>query len=421
MLALSFLGLALKLFAQGMSEYDLPPINYSSTTTSNAADELDCALRSGALTQDHPDRLTLLRRVLNHLQIPAETQTLVFSKTSLQLDLIRPERPRALYFSDDSYLGYVQNGLFELTVTDPNLGLVFYAIHPKERHVERSQNCLNCHGGSRTDKWPGVFVRSVYVNEEGNLHGDAPTAVIRHDSPLSERWGGWYVTGSHGRSRHLGNAIALRRDGLPVIDVEKGANLRDLSSFFDPSAYLRPDSDIVALMVLEHQCEMHNRLSRALLRTRKWLAYQKELDAAFGRPPSEEPTGTARRVIDDETERIVEYMLFCKEERLPSGGISGAGDFEKAFRANRRADAQGRSLKDFELERRLFEYRCSYMIYSQAFEHLPEELKRSVYRRLFAILNAETLPEKYEHLRPNERQAISDILLETKTEIPRYL
>ena len=407
--------------AQGMAEYDLPPLNYSSAPTTNAADRFARDWTASRPADHSPHPLDLLRRVLDYFQIPEASQTLVFSKTSLQLDLIRPDRPRAVYFSDNAYLGFVRNGLFELTVTDPDLGVVFYAVHPQKRSVERSQNCMNCHGGARTDKWPGVFVRSVLVDQDGNMHGDAPTAVIRHDTPLDQRWGGWYVTGLHGKGRHLGNLIASRVGGRATMDSEKGANLQDLSGFFDTSAYLRPDSDIVALLVLEHQCEMHNRLTRAMLRCRKWLQYQRELDRALDRHSGPLPSGTAQRVIDDETERILEYMLFCGEERLPSGGVSGAGDFEEAFRANRKTDSQERSLKDFELKRRLFQYRCSYMIYSDAFESLSPELKRSVYQGLFAILSAEELPEKYAHLRPNERRIIREILLETKPEIAEFL
>ena len=406
-----------------LEEYEDPPIYYSKAATDNIADALNTRFHSGEFAPESWSRQRQLSAFLKELEIPEETQTLVFSKTSLQRDGIHPRRPRALYFSDDHYMGYVQGGLFELTVTDPKLGLVFYAVDPRKRAIQRSQDCLGCHGGPNTDYWPGVFIRSVVPDEDGEFTPSAGSKITEHSSPMKERWGGWYVTGKHGDQRHMGNAFAKETINGPRIDTEDGANLTDLSDFFDSTPYLRPDSDIVALMVLEHQCEMHNRLSRAMLRTRKWMAYQKSLNEALNAVGVEdsEPTGTAKMVMDSETERVVEYLLFCGEERLPFGGVEGAGDFEVAFRENRREDAKGRSLKDFELKRRLFEYRCSYMIYSKIFDYLSPELKTSIYRRLFEVLQAEELPEKYAHLRPNERLAIQEILLETKPEISEFL
>lgn len=406
-----------------LEEYEDPPIRYSQARTDNVADALHLKFQSGEFAPKEWSRQRQLIEFLKELEIPQETQTLVFSKTSLQRDGIHPKRPRALYFSDDAYMGFVQGGLFELTVTDPELGLVFYAVDPRARTIKRSQDCLGCHGGPNTDYWPGVFIRSVLPDQDGEFTPSAGSKITQHSSPLKERWGGWYVTGQHGDSRHLGNSFYEVTENGPEIDMEPGANLNDLSSFFDDTPYLRGDSDIVALMVLEHQCEMHNRLSRAMLRTRKWMAYQESLNEALNEAGVKDasPSGTAKMVMDSETERVVEYLLFCGEERLPFGGIQGAGDFESAFRKNRVEDSKGRSLKDFELKRRLFEYRCSYMIYSKIFDHLSDELKSSIYNRLFQILQAEELPEKYGHLRPNERKAIQEILLETKPEIRDFL
>ncbi len=406
-----------------LEEYEDPPIRYSQAETDNVADALHLRFQSGEFAPKEWSRKRQLVEFLKELEIPQASQTLVFSKTSLQRDGIHPKRPRALYFSDDAYMGYVQGGLLELTVTDPELGLVFYAVDPRERTIKRSQDCLGCHGGPNTDYWPGVFIRSVLPDEDGEFTPSAGSKIIQHTSPMKDRWGGYYVTGKHGDGRHLGNAFYEMTSSGPEIDSETGANVTDLSQFFDASPYLRNDSDIVALMVLEHQCEMHNRLSRAMLRTRKWMAYQKSLNEALNEAGVNDtsPSGTAKMVMDSETERVVEYMLFCGEERLPFGGIEGAGDFEKAFLKSKVTDSKGRSLKDFELKRRLFEYRCSYMIYSKIFDHLSPELKSSIYNRLFEILRAQELPDKYSHLRPNERRIIQEILLETKPEIQDFL
>jgi len=185
--------------------------------------------------------------------------------------------------------------------------------------------------------------------------------------------------------------------------------------------HLRPDSDIVALMVLEHQCEMHNRLSRSMLRVRKWADYQKNIYKALGEEEPAEPSGTLLTVLNGARDDLVEYLLFKDEVALPDGGISGTGDYEKAFRKNRVKDSEGRSLKDFDLKTRLFKYRCSYMIYSEAFENLPPVLKRAVYEKMFAILEAEEPPDECRHLPSRERRAIREILLATKPEINELL
>jgi hypothetical protein len=407
--------------AQRIAAYEEPPLNYSSTITSNRADRINQQWQAGTVKGLDKYGLPAIRTFLKLLKIPEESQTLVFSKTSLQYARISPQNPRALYFSDDAYFGWVPGGIYELTLNDPQLGLVFYEINPHRPNIRRSRNCLNCHAGSRTRDWPGVLIRSVYPEEDGRPMGQAGGFVTKHDSPMNERWGGWYVTGHHGKSEHLGNSIAKWADGNASVDSVAGSNVTDLGGHFDTTEHVRPDSDIVALMVLEHQCEMHNRLSRGLLRVRKWAHRQKDFQRMIGKPILEEPTGTLLTVLNGERDRIIDYLLFEDEITLPDGGIRGAGDFEKGFRRNRKPDSKDRSLKDFDLKTRLFKYRCSYMIYSEAFENLPDMLKGTVYRRLFEILEDTEPSEKYAHLPARERRAIRDILLATKPDIKKHL
>lgn len=407
--------------AQRNAAYEEPPLNYSDTVTSNRAERIEEHWRAGGLPGADNYGHAALRAFLQAFKVPVESQVLVFSKTSLQYPLINPRSPRAIYFSDDAYFGWTPGGIYELTLNDPRLGLVFYGVDPKRRRIERNQECLNCHAGSRVQDWPGVFVRSVFPEADGTPMGQAGSFVIGHDSPLENRWGGWYVTGNHGAATHLGNGIATWRDGRGVIDTAANSNLTDLGGKFDPDLHLRPDSDIVALMVLEHQCEMHNRLSRALLRVRKWRHKQERFYQVIGEPMPEEPTGTLLTVLNGERDRILEYLLFANEAPLPADGIRGAGDFERAFLRNRKPDPRDRSLKDFDLQTRLFKHRCSYMIYSEAFTLLPPLLKRAIYRELFAILESEAPPAKFAHLPRAERAAIREILLATQPEIRTLL
>lgn len=409
--------------AQSPAEYEQPPLQYSASPASNAVSVLQARLAAGEWSPTGASENDRLRAVLDALGVPVESQVLVFSKTSLQRDRISPRRPRAIYFSEDCYVGWVPGGLIEVAVTDPALGVVFYRVDPRERagmRIERDPDCLSCHGAALTRYWPGLIVRSVFPDASGEPLTAAGSFLIGHESPLAERWGGWYVTGQSGSLRHMGNVTARLAGRDAVMDRAAGANLTDLSRFFPVADYLRPDSDIVALLVLEHQTSMMNRLVTGALRVRKWLTYQQNLQRERGEPVSAEPVGTARRVVESEARRILEYLLFGDEAPFPPEGIRGGSAFAEAFRRHRRTDAHGRSLKDFDLRTRLFTWRCSYMIYSQAFDALPPALYAAVARGLGEVLCGTEPPPAFRHLAAEERAGIREILAATKPDLTRF-
>lgn len=410
-------------WAQGPAEYEQPPLNYSATPASNAVSTLQARLAAGTWTPRGATEQERLRAWLDALEVPVESQVLVFSKTSLQRDRIGPAHPRAVYFSDDAYVGWVPGGLIEVAVTDAQLGVAFYRVDPRAPagpRVERDPDCLSCHGAALTRHWPGLIARSVFPDATGEPLTGAGSFLVGHETPLGDRWGGWYVTGHAGSLRHLGNVTATLQGHEVALDREAGANLTDLSRSFPVADYLRPDSDIVALLVLEHQVGMLNRLVTGALRARKWLTYQQDLQRERGEPVSDQPQGSARRVVQSEAERIVEYLLFCDEAAFPPEGIRGGGDFERAFQRQRRADARGRSLRDFDLRTRLFTWRCSPLIYSRAFDALPPVLFEAVARRLAEVLSAAEPPPRFRHLSASERAGIREILAATKPELLRF-
>jgi hypothetical protein len=364
-----------------------------------------------------------MRQILAALGVPEASQVLVFSKTSLQKDLISPSTPRAMFFSDDCYVGWVPGGMAEFSGIDPHLGPIFYFLNPDRPdratpRLDRPENCMNCHGGSMTNNVPGVMIRSVFTDHDGGLLLQAGTSLIDHTSPLESRWGGWYVTGKHGDSRHMGNATANVHGSSVDLNREKGANLTDLSGHFNTSRYLRPDSDIVALMTLEHQVAMHSRLTEAAYDLRSAITRQKALRRELNEPETDEFVGSTKTVAESHAQKVLQCLLFCGEAEMPDGGIDGSRDFKDAFRANRRTSPEGKSLKDFQLLTRLFKYRCSYLIYSAQWDALPERFRLLLYDRLLAILTATSPVRGFEHLGPGERTDILQILRTTKQDLP---
>src|SRR6476646_8176750 len=195
--------------------FDRPPINYSTAKTDNLVTRLQQRIDSGEVKLPFADEFGYLPAVLKELKVPTSSQMLVFSKTSLQRDRIGPRTPRAVYFNDDLYVGFCRLGeVMEVAVADPQLGNVFYTLTQepaaKPKSPGTTENCLSCHL-SRQQGIPALTVRSVYPDREGNPILSGGSFRTDHTSPLKERWGGWYVTGTHGSQTHLGNLILPRR------------------------------------------------------------------------------------------------------------------------------------------------------------------------------------------------------------------
>jgi len=404
-------------------DFEHEPINYATATPNNAVTQLQARLDSGDAELKYDSDVGYLKSVLEQLQIPVSSQTLVFSKTSLQRQKISPRTPRAIYFNDEMYVGYCQNGeVVELSAADPQLGAVFYTMEqdatPKPRFERQVDNCLLCHGSSHTRGVPGHFIRSVYVDNVGFPVLAMGTHRIDHSSPLSKRWGGWYVTGTHGGQEHLGNLIVAGKQEREPVNNSAGQNVTDLNSRLKTAAYLSPHSDLIALMVLEHQTEAHNLLTRASFQTREALYSEARLNKELGEPDGHRWESTTTR-IKSSCEALVKYMLFSDEAPL-TARLQGTSTFADDFAKRGLRDPQDRSLRDFDLERRLFKYPCSYLIYSAAFDQLPGEAKALVYRRLWDVLSGADQTKPFAHLTETDRTAIREILLATKSGLPDY-
>ena len=407
----------------GQLEFDREPIRYSKAEVDDPIARLQERLEQGDVQLQHDDKHGYLLSVLAELDVPPESQMLVFSKTSLQARQITPSSPRALYFNDDIYVGYVRRGdVIELSAVDAQQGPIFYTLAQQEseqpRFVRDRGHCLSCHASARTRDVPGFLMRSVYTSASGLPYFGAGSYTSTHSSPLRERWGGWYVTGEHGAARHMGNVVAPNRDDPEQLDLEAGANVAGLEQYCQIEHYPTPHSDIVALMVLGHQGEMHNWITRANFSTRTALYQSRAMNEALGRPLHQLSESTERR-LDSVAEKLVSYLLFVDEAKLQDP-IRGTSDFAEKFAELGPFDRQGRTLRQFDLVERMFAYPLSYLIYSDSFNSLPEEALSRVYRRLWDVLTGRVKSREFAHLHPERRQAILEILRDTKEDLPDY-
>ena len=407
--------------AHGADEYELPPIEYSRSTADNRVSELQTAIERGEATLRPESRLGYLQTLLRNLEIRADTQMLVFSKTSMQRDRLLPRTPRAIYFNDDTYVGYCHLGkAIEIATADPKLGAVFYTLDQNEKPeptiIRQTQNCLQCHGATQTDGIPGFLVRSLFVGAGGLPILSEGSHRVDHTTPIKDRWGGWYVSGLHGSQTHLGNFVVRDRDAPRPWKNEDGLNVVELEDRFSTRNYLTPHSDIVALLVFEHQTLVHNLITKASFTARQALHYETGLNRALGEPEGKRLESTTRR-IESAGEKLLQGLLMADEAPLHDR-IAGASEFADKFVQVGPHDGQGRSLRDLCLSVRLFKYPCSYLIYSRAFDELPPVMKGYVTSRLQDIL-AGRGGEGFAHLSASDRQAIVEILQETKPDLWR--
>jgi hypothetical protein len=396
---------------------------YFSAVPDDPVARLQKRLNTGQARLEWYDRHGYLRAVLRELNVSPASQMLVFSKTSFQRDRISPRTPRALYYNDQVYVGWVQNGdVLEISAVDAKQGTVFYTLRQektsKPRFVRQTYDCLQCHQSSvTTGDVPGLVVRSVFAGADGNPELRAGTFVTSDDSPFEERWGGWYVTGTHGRQRHMGNVVArgAGEDGEVTLDRDAGANVFDLAKFLDTAPYLTRHSDIVALLVLEHQTTVHNLLTKANYLTRDALRDERRMNAFENKNPDERRPATQSRV-QNAVEPLVRALLFSGAAPL-TDSVAGTSPFAKKFAAiPGPRDKQGRSLRDLDLKTRLLRYPLSFLIYSDAFDALPGPAKDHVYQRLRDILGGKDTSKEFAHLSDVDRRAIFEILRDTKAD-----
>ena len=412
--------LATRASAQQVEPFEEPPINYSATPTNDRATAISAKFQSRAMEIRSMPAKKRLQWLLAELGVPVESQIFVFSKTSLQRELINPETPRVLYFSDEAYIGWSPTGAFEVAVFDAKLGATFYVFEPhatkEEPLLARSGDCLLCH--SRHEHTPSLRTRSVFPDANGEPLSGSGSSNIAPSTPLAERWGGWYVTGTKAPFEHRGNLTGKKIDDFEGPAAQPTRNLLSLEGVVDTRRYLLKTSDVVPLLMHDHQVHVHNVLSKANQDARIALHRWPAMREILGLPKDAPPQGSCLVVFDSQAEKVLDALLCRDEAAWPAGGIQGDGVFAPAYAKTRKPDAKGRSLRDLDLQTRLFRYRCSPLIYSESFATLPKELHDIILLRLSSGLRAFPPSPSFGHLPDDERAAIHEILSATLPNLP---
>ena len=406
-------------------DQEYPVINYSGPATHNRVWRLQQRLHSGQLKLEWEPRWGYLRSLLKALDINIDSQVLVFSKTSLQTEQISAKTPRAIYFNDDTYVGWVQgSALTEFTVIDAEAGVVFFGLDNRAEaptQMEREGGrCLTCHdtysmmGGGV----PRVLAMSSPVDDPLDTRPFTTASEVDDRTPVSQRWGGWYVTGHQGRQNHFGNLPLREEEGQEALHRPAARDVATLAAYFDTGNYLTDKSDIAALMVLEHQAFVQNQITRVNYKVRSMMA----------RDGHAQPAPHAWDQVNSKDQAMMRTMiepllraLFCADAVPLDDRIASSSGFASRFSAQGPRDRKGRSLRELDLNRRLLRYPLSYLIYSEHFDALPDYVLDYIGTRIVGALTGTDNTGLGAQLSASDREAIKQILIDTKPRFGRML
>jgi hypothetical protein len=382
-----------------------PAVGYVGRPTTDRVATLNQALVDRAKTLRRDDRTGYLQPVLDALGLSVDSQLLVFSKTGVQRAFTSPHNPRALFFDSSVVVGYIPGApLIEIAAHDPQQGVVFYTLdqHASTPSFTRATMCLTCHVSATTLGVPGLIARSNAVGEDGNVMPQLGSNDVTHQTPHPDRWGGWFVTSEalvpYSQRAHAGN-ITFSSGGVTSNQVF----MEWLSSEPETRGYLSPTSDIVALLLFDHQAHAINLLTR--------LNWESRVIAAGG------PAGTADGSLAPLETELADYLLF-DGEAPPSVALEARPGFAQHFAAAFPKDRRGRSLADLDLAKRIARYPCSYMVYSPAFDALRPDVREAVYQRMIDALTRRDRRDERGRASAEDRRAVLEILRDTKPDFP---
>jgi hypothetical protein len=384
--------------------YGKPAVDYFAVSVDDPVSRLQEQIRKGAVTLRSDQQHGYLRSVLKHLEVPLESQLLVFSKTARAPNLVSPRTPRAVFFNDTVSVAWIPEASeLELTAVDPARGVNFYALPQPdsessgERPVvfARRNRCLACHSGRSSLEVPGLLLRGFQTDRTGKmLYG---FSRITHDTTYDRRWGGWFVTASPPGLIHRGNLIGEPENERHKKDPGFLSSLEHLNERVDLSGWPAQTSDFVAHLVLSHQAHGTNLLIRV------------GMEARLNRH-------------SDAQDRLVRYLVFADEPEL---NISSADAialrktaYARWFQTRGTIDGSPGSLREFDLTRRLFRNRLSYLMNTPLFDGLPEATRNKLLTRIWHGLTKEQPEEAFRHLGAEERKRIVAIVRAQKRNLP---
>jgi hypothetical protein len=392
-----------------------PAIQYATRATTDRVARLrESMARSGG--SFHRDARTgYLAPVLRALGIPVDSQILVFSKTGVQRGYIGPHNPRALYFDQSVTVGYVPGApLLEIAAHDPQQGVIFYTLDQTatEPVLTRRTNCLGCHITASTLNVPGLIVRSNFVADDGTPIPEEGFHDVTHQTPHPDRWGGYFVTSNaapapYGQRAHLGN-ITFSGRGITSDQIF----IDWINSSPETRGYLSGGSDIISLLLFDHQNHAINLLTKL-----NWESRVAASQESRGGAPDPRPQAVRNDTIRGLVNELADYLLFVGEAppTVPLTPLPGlAEELVSRFPKDRR----GRSCAQMDLVDRLMRYPCSYMVYSEAFDGLPAPAREAVYQRMLTVLSGSETQAKYARLPADERRVALEILRDTKPDFP---
>jgi hypothetical protein len=402
-----------------------PAIQYAVRPTTDRVATLNRALTGSGRSLQRDARTGYLVPVLEALGVSVESQLLVFSKTGVERAYTSPHNPRALFFDESVAVGYVPGApTIEIAAHDPQQGVVFYTLDQTAAApvFTRRTSCLACHVSAGTLNVPGMIARSNIIGDDGEViprlsspaspgsPGGPAGNDVNHETPHPDRWGGWFVTSEdtaapYSQRAHAGNITFSGRG-----NTSNQVFVDWLSSSPETRGYLSPSSDIVSLLVFDHQMHAINLLTR--------LNWESRIAAAAatgggGNTGAAGPDGALDRLVH----QLADYLLFVREAPL-SVPLTPRAGFAAHLESRTPKDRRGRSFAQLDLVTRLLRYPCSYIVYSEAFDGLSPEVKRAVYRRMLDILSGDDARAPHTRLTAVDRRAVLEILRDTKPDFP---
>jgi hypothetical protein len=381
-----------------MLEFNKPPILYKNKIATDPVAALNKSLRANRASgwKEYHPTFGYLPAVLEMLGVPVSSQMLVFSKTSVQRSFIDSGNPRALYFSDDVYVGFIPGAPdLEIAAVDPSLGTVFYTVsqdNSEPVRFRRNDDCLNCHASARTMGVPGFVVRSLDTDAAAEIVAGTDTNNVTHCTPINERWGSWFVSNAPQDWEHRGNTVSSGDTRTPIPNER-------LNRVFSSPLYPSKGSEVLPLLLHDHQTHMHNYITRLGMEGQERIASYGHL-----------------RYLQVQIVAFLRYLLFVEEAPLASP-INASENFIEAFQRNAKRDSKGRSLKDLDLKTRLFRFPCSFLLDSEAFRKMPAMVREAILAKLHQVLLGENPDRTFESLSLPDRQAILEILKATAPDL----